>query len=498
MNFRLIARVLGLLLLPFGASMILCAPWSAIAGEYRAASAILLSSVITMAAGGGLVAAGWGAPAKFYQREGIAVVALMWVLASLFGALPFVLTGSCGLVYALFETVSGLTTCGASIFDDVEALPRGVLFWRSLTHWLGGLGIVVLFMNVLPYLGVGGKMLMRYESTGAHPMSLRPRMKANALVLLKIYLGLTALQTAALLSTGKMDLFDSLCHTFGTLATGGFSTRQASIAAYDSLAVEIITIVFMVAGATSFALHDGFLHRKWKVYWNDEEFRVYIAILALSTFLIAANVHGWFGADPVGGPAPSEEPPAMGHALRASAFSVTTMMTNTGFVTDDFDLWPTFSRMLLVVLMFVGGCAGSTCGGIKVFRVIIVWKALLARMERTFRPSHVRSLRVSGHVVSPELQTEAMTYMLAYLLFFAAASLVMAAIGVPFVSALSAVAACMSCSGPGLELLGASETYSVVPDSGLLFLCLCMVVGRLEIFAVLVLFRPAFWRIGGR
>lgn len=498
MNYRLIAKSLGMLLLAFGASMLACIPWSVWAGEEAVAAEIFAAAAVTALSGFALSFLGWKAHAAFYQREALGVVAFSWLLCGFFGALPYVFTGSLPFIPAIFESVSGLTTCGATVMDNIEAQSRGILFWRSLTHWLGGIGIIVLFVTVLPALGVGGKMLMKYESSGANPTALRPRIQKNAFAILKAYIALTLAQTLAYLATGQMGIFDALCHTFGTLSTGGYSTRQASIAAYDSIAVELVTIVFMIAGATSFALHDAFLRGKRNAYWQNSEWRAFMFILGGWVLLTSLNISGWFSTAEIVPPGSTPvvyAPESTFHAFRSAAFDVTSMATNTGFATDDFDIWPSFGRMAIFLCMFVGGCAGSTTGGVKVFRVMIIFKALYFRMERTFRPKHVRALRISGHVIQEDDQLEAFTYVLAYLLFYGAASLVMTLFGLPFVSAATSVAAAMSCSGPGLELLGAAESYSVVPYGGMLFLVFCMLVGRLEIFTAMVIFLPGYWRV---
>jgi trk system potassium uptake protein TrkH len=500
-NYRLLARILGYLALFNGVAFLPSAGWALYYGEYDALRGILVSSLIVWILGGLLRAWGKTAPKEFFQREALLLVALSWVAVSLMGALPFILTGVLSPVGAIFESVSGFTTTGASVIDNVEAVAKSVLFWRAFTHWWGGIGIVVLFIAVLPYLGAGGKQAFKVESSGPDPRALRPRVKEGALVLCYIYLTLTVLNTVAYLLTGKMDLFESLCHTFACLATGGFSTRTASIGAYNSLGVEIVSITFMVCGASSFSLYFGLAQRKWMTFFKDTEWRAFIFILATSILLIALNASGRLGdpqmpVPPGSANTPAARPiPTFGHALRASAFSATSLMTNTGFVTDDFDLWPDFSRLLLVVLMFIGGCAGSTAGGIKVIRIVMVAKIILRRIEATFRPYTVRALRIGNDVIAEEIQRDVCAFVIAYIFFFAFASLVMCLFGLPFISSISAVAALMSNTGPGMELLGGAETFSCVPPGGLLFLSLCMIVGRLELFTMLVLLVPGFWKV---
>lgn len=496
MNYRLIANYLGKLCLMLAPAFLPSVAWALYYGEWEALPAWGLVLGGTGIAGGVLALATRRHTDTLYQREALALVTGSWVVCGLIGALPFVFVGNMGVVDAVFESVSGFTTCGASILDDIESLPYSLLFWRSFTHWLGGIGIVVLYLVVLPTLGTGGKMMLYFETSSAPGLPLRLRLRDNVLTLLKLYVLLTVMQTIALLATGAMGLFDALCHTFGTLATGGYSTRQSSVGAYDSVSVEIVIIVFMIAGATSFALHDRLFKRQWREVLRDPEWRLFLAILGVAVLVCALNVQGFFGHSNLEEGGAQPDPRGFRHALRAAAFSVTSLMTNTGFATEDFDAWPHFSRMLLVLLMFLGGCAGSTTGGIKMARLIVLAKLLYLRLERSFRPHVVRAVRLRGGAIPEPVQFDATTFFLAYLITFGAGCLVMSAWGLPFDSAASAVAACMTCTGPGLGLVGASETYSIVPDGGLITLAVLMVLGRLELMTALALCVPGFWRPG--
>lgn len=497
MNFRIIAKSLGHIVLAIGALFLPSILLAVLYREYGVIPGLLSAMFIALSCGALLWLSGRQAPKQFYQREALATVAFTWVAVGLLGALPFWCTGVLDYIPSVFESVSGFTTTGASVLDNVEAVPKSILFWRSFTHWLGGIGIVVLFMAVLPYLGTGGKLLFKVESSGPDPRGIRPRVRDNALILFKIYVALTVLWTVAYLLTGKMDLFDAVCHTFGALATGGYSTRQASIAAYNSAAVEAVTILAMISGATSFGLYFLFLQRKWCVFLKDTEWRAMVLVLACVSVLVAFNVAGYFGAKPIAtdpGTPTITNTPSLAHSLRAATFTTCSLMTNTGYVTDDYDGWPFFSRMLLVTIMFVGGSAGSTAGGIKMIRVVMVFKMLGQRIGAAFRPHTVRALRIGSQVIREEIQKNVLLFALAYLICFAVCSLVMSVFGLPFQSAISAVAACMSNTGPGLELVGGAETYSIVPSPGLAFLCFVMILGRLELFTLLAVLAPTFWR----
>lgn len=500
-NIRLVMRLLSFVSAGIGVFFLPSLGWALWYGEFWTLPGLLLACGITFALAGVLYAFGRGASQSLNQRGALLLVAGSWILSCALGALPFICTGALNPVSAFFESVSGFTTTGATVFDVVEDCPKGVLFWRSFTHWLGGMGIVLLFIAVMPYIGAGGKLLLKTESSGPDPRALRPRFRDNAVILMKVYIALTLLQTLLYMLTGKMNLFDSLCHTFGALATGGFSTRTASIAYYDSLPVEIITIAFMVAGATSFGLYVGLMVGNWRDFIRNTEWRAMMFILIASSLLIATNTAGWWGYAPIvtadglpTPPATTQSPPGILHSLRAASFAVSSLMTNTGFVTDDFDQWPYFSRMLLIAVMFVGGSAGSTAGGIKVIRIVMMLKIVVHRIQRMFRPYTLQALRVDGEVVSESIQNNVMIFIVTYLLCFAVNSLVMSAFGLPFDSAASAVAACMNNTGPGLELVGAPESFSCVPLGGQCYLSFCMILGRLELFTILVLFVPSFWR----
>lgn len=494
MNYHFIARILAKFCTYFGVVFLPCLVCALVYKEYAAVPFWLgLGSGVSL---GGAAAQRVLVPGskKTFHREALLLVVIAWLICGVVGAVPFVWMGSMRLVPALFESFSGFTTCGASVLDDVESLPRSLLFWRSFTHWLGGIGIIVLFLVIMPSLGVKGKMLLAFESTRAPgALSLQKRLRASVFTLLTIYLVLTVLETGALMATGAMGLFDALCHTFGTLATGGYSTKQASIGHYNSVAVEGVVIVFMVAGATSFALHDKLFRGRFRTAFSDPEWTIFLGLLVLAIVLCSLNIYGVFGWRDLDPAAEGYTPVTFKHALRAAAFNVTSLFTNTGFATDDFDRWPYFSRMLIVFLMFLGGCAGSTTGGVKIARVIVLAKILFSRLERLFRPHLVRVIRMRGEEIPEQAVVDATTFFVAYVLTYALGCLAMAAWGLPFASAASAVAAAMTCTGPGIELIGATETYSIVPDGGLLTLIVLMVTGRLEFMAVFALLVPRFW-----
>lgn len=481
---------LGLLMIP-------SAGWAIYYGEWRVLFAFVLSMVFSVLLGVGLVRLGRHAQDHLHHREALGLVGVAWLVAAGLGALPYIFAGVFGPIDAYFESMSGFTTTGSTVLVDIEAASKGILFWRSFTHWLGGMGIIVLFVAVLPHLGIHGKLLFKSETPGPNPRGLRPKIKDTAVILYAIYTGLTVLETVALMFAG-MSLYEALCHTFGTLATGGFSTRQASVGAFNSVSVDLIITFFMICAGSNFALYFAMLHGKWRAPWRDTEWRVYMATLAVATLLITLNLLGvqHHSAIEAAVAQPSIQTPSYSppQALRYASFQVVSIMTTTGFCTADFDAWPYFSRMLLVALMFVGGCAGSTGGGIKVVRVVMLAKMAYWRLESTFRPKAVRAVRVNGEPIDEDTQDTVYAFFVLYVAWFIAGALVMSLLGLPFQSAVTAVAATLNNIGPGLEAVGAKMDYALVPAAGKVFLSLCMVLGRLELFSILVLFAPAFWR----
>ena len=497
MNYRLVARFLGHFMCALGLLMLPSAGWAVYFQEWRVLGAFALSIFISLGLGIGLARLGRQTQGQLHHREALGLVGAAWLVAAGLGSLPYIFAGVFNPVDAYFECMSGFTTTGSSVLTDIEGTYKGILFWRSFTHWLGGMGIIVLFIAVLPHLGVGGKLLFKSESPGPDPRGLRPKIKDTASILYIIYGGLTLLETAALMGAG-MSLYDALCQTFGTLATGGFSTRQGSIGAFDSLAVDMIVIFFMICAGTNFALYFAMLRGNWKAPWRDTEWRVYVALLAVCILVVTLNLLGAQHHAAI--EATAQQPPpqtphySVGQALRYASFQVVSIMTTTGFCTADTDAWPHFSRMLLLILMFVGGCAGSTGGGMKVVRIVMLVKMAYWRLESTFRPKTVRAIRISGEVVDEDTQRTVYAFFVLYLAWFVGGTLFMSVLGLPFQTAVTSVAATLNNIGPGLEAVGATMDYHLVPAVGKLFLSLCMVLGRLELFSILVLFVPAFWR----
>lgn len=416
---------------------------------------------------------------RMNAKDGLAVVGLAWIVLSAIGALPLWLSNSViNFTDAYFEIASGFTTTGASIITDIEALPRGILFWRSLTHWLGGMGIVVLFVALLPSLGYNAYHLYRAEAPGMTAERILPRIKETAKLLWEVYLLLSLVQTI-LLMVGGMDFFDAACHTFGTMATGGFSTRNASIAAFNPFIQWVITF-FMFCAGMNFMLHVKALSGRPLSLLRNEEFRDYLGLVLILVPVFAFVL--WVSKM-------STAP------LRHGAFQVLSILTTTGFVTVDFNLWPHVLRFGLVLLMFVGGCGGSTGGGMKVSRIVLSCKTAVGSIRQGILPNLVSPIRFNGRSISRELVSAVAAFFILYmLLFFGGVILLLAFENCDIVTALSASVATLSNIGPGLNMIGATQNYAWISIPGKWVCIVLMLAGRLELYAILVLFLPATWK----
>jgi trk system potassium uptake protein len=414
-------------------------------------------------------------------RDTFFAVTLAWVLAAAAGTIPLLVEGTFrSFAEAFFEAMSGFTTTGATLLEAIEEQPHAVLLWRGMMQWFGGIGIVVLFVAVAPATGLASQRVFYAETSGPTTERLTPRIADTAKILWIIYLGLTALGFLAFMVAG-MSPFEAISHIFTTIATGGFSPKDDSIAAFDSLVVELVVIVFMVAGGINFALYWKLI-RGGSLWPQLAEVRAYLLILAGATALMA------------GGLVIAEDVGSIGEGLRSGAFQVVSIMTSTGYTTVDFDAWNDFARVGLLLLMFVGGCAGSTAGGMKVIRVMLLAKTALQEIRRELRPAAVNVLRLPGRVFPEAVRHAVLGFFLLYLLVFGIATLLVAATGLDVVSAASSAAATLNVVGPAFGTVGPTESYAAVTTPGLWVLSACMLLGRLEIFTVLVLFTRAFWQ----
>jgi len=478
-NIRVVIHVLGIFVIYIGLFMAVPALFSWYYGGHDL-QAILLASGITLAVGG-LMSLLFRRSGELTLKDSFATVGMGWVLASAFGALPFFLSGEIPLYSdAFFESMSGFTTTGASILVRVEDLSHGLLFWRGLTQWLGGMGIIVLTLAILPMMGVGGMQLFKAEIPGPTPEKITPRIRRTAMTLWGVYILLSAIQ-ALLLLIGGMNLHEALCQTFGTMATGGFSTRTASIGGFNSLFIESVVIVFMLVAGANFTLHYHALRGKPSTYWKSEEFRFYIGLVAVFAVLLEVD-------NLISGIMPA------GATVRHSLFQVVSITTTTGFTTENFCQWSPSAQLILLFLMFVGGCAGSTGGSIKILRIMILLKQGVIELRRMLHPQAVIPVRVDGRTVSQGVVMNIIGFMFLYFGILLLSTLGMTLMGLDLVSAFSSVTASIGNIGPGLGSVGPAENYQHIPTAGKWLLSFCMLAGRLEIYTILVLFTKDFWR----
>jgi trk system potassium uptake protein TrkH len=456
-------------------------------------------------------------------REGYAIVALGWIVFAFMGAIPFFLyfmnqagssdfnTIALSFTDAVFEIMSGFTTTGATILTDVEAIPDSLLFWRSLTHWLGGMGIITLALAIFPAMGVSGYQMFRGEIPGPTADRLRPRLAQTAAILWGVYALLSGIETVLFL-IGGMPLFDSLCHTFGTMATGGFSTKNGSIGAYGSAYFEWVVIVFMYLAGVNFLIHFNVLRGKWRQSLVNREFVFYTVLIIGVTIFFSGLLYGGKLKHPDNAyshyrheklhieefQAYVHEESAKYHnihdCVRTAAFQTLAITTTTGYGTADFDLWPDIGRFLMVVLMFFGGCAGSTGGGMKQIRILLLIKAGWRELRKLTRPKLIAPVKVAGVAMEEQKVTNIAAFFILFMMLFVVGSLLMTFFVPDLVTSVSATAACINNIGPGLAAVGSIEHFGWIPIPGKWILMACMLLGRLEIFTVLIVFRPSFWK----
>jgi trk system potassium uptake protein TrkH len=480
MNLRTVAWHSSSLLLLVAAMMLAPAMLALSEGGHASMRAYLGAALLTAGTAALMRKLGRERPQVLHRKDALGVVALTWLLLGLFGALPFMLEGSIpSFASAVFEAVSGFTTTGSTVVADVDGLSRATNLWRCEMHWVGGMGIVVLFVAVFPQLGVGAKHLFKAEVAGPITEGLRPRIKQTALVLWWVYAGMTLAATLCLFLAG-MPLYDAVCHAFSTLGTGGFSTRTASIGAYDSAAIDWITIVFMWLAGLNFALYYGLLRGNVRAFFTDYEMRFFLLVNVTVTAVIFVGIL-----------------PRHGDALlslRHAAFQTLAVTSTTGFMTEDFDSYPELARILLFGCMFMGGCAGSTAGGIKASRVYALLRMTARELRLMLQPQEVVAVRLGRTAISPAIERSILAYVVAYLMLVGVTSVALVAMGLDLVSATSATVACLSSVGPGLGQAGPTNNFEFIPAAGKLLLSACMIAGRLEIFALFAVFSPECWR----
>lgn len=479
MNRRMVLKSIGTVLCIEAVCML---PSLAVSLIYRQGDTVsFILSILAVAAVGFGLRLVRPVTTNIYARDGFAIVALGWLLVSAFGALPFVISGAApSIVDAMFESASGFSTTGASILTNIEASPRGILFWRSFTHWMGGMGVLILMIAILPSVKANTLHIMKAEAPGPSPGKFVPKIRQTAKILYLIYVALTAVEVVFLLA-GGMPLYDALIHAFGTASTGGFSSRNASIAAYGSVYIETVITVFMLMFGVNFTLYYTALKGNIKSVLRDEELRFYAGAVVTAIILITLNINGAVYQ-------------STGESVRHAAFQVGSIITTTGYATTDFNVWPVLSQCILVLLMFVGASAGSTGGGIKCVRIVLLFKIIKREIDKIIHPQAVKPVKLNGRAVEEGILSGVMAFFFFSMLIFVVAVLAVALEGRDIVSSVSAVAACLNNIGPGLGLVGPAGNYAGLSMFSKGILSVCMIVGRLEIYPVMLLCFPSFWR----
>ena len=479
-NFKIILNIIGFLLILEGCFMFTGVPFSLYYCGNKCYS-LIISGLITLVSGGVLWFFARGAQKIIGRREGYIIVSLSWIIISLFGTLPYIISGAIPeFTNAFFETISGFTTTGASVLTDIEVIPKGILYWRSITQWLGGMGIIVLSIAILPLLGIGGMQLFVAEMPGITPDKLHPRITQTAKRLWMIYIFFTFIETM-LLMLGGMSFFDSINHAFTTMSTGGFSTQNASVANY-SIFIQYVIIIFMFLAGTNFTLHYFALHLKFMNILKNEEFRYYFFFSLGITLLVSVI---WVAYGNSG---------TIEKTFRDALFQIVSITTTTGFVSSDYLLWPGFLWFFIFLLMFIGGSAGSTGGGIKIARHILLLKNSAVELKRSIHPHAIIPVKFNGKAVPQDIIFKVMAFFLIYITIFFAGTFLMTIVGLDFESAIGSTIATLGNIGPGIGRVGPVDNYAWIPDIGKWILSFLMLLGRLELFTVLIIFSGYFWK----
>ncbi len=478
MNYRMITYIVGWILNIEGALLLLPL---IVAGIYKEGTeALSIAVTVLLCLTIGFIITRFKPNNKvLYAKEGFVIVSLSWIVLSIFGMLPFVFSGAIPSVFdALFETVSGFTTTGATILTDVEALGKSLIFWRSFTHWIGGMGVLVFIMAILPLSGGNNMYIMKVESTGPSVGKLVPKVRDTAFILYAMYFAITVIEVLLLLA-GGMPLFDSLTLSFGTVGTGGFGIVNSGAAEYSSY-VQIVITVFMIMCGVNFSMYYLLIKGKFKEFFKSTELRVYLVIVIIAIATITININHMFDCT--------------GEALKHASFQVGSIITTTGYATCDFNMWPELSKTVLVILMFIGGCAGSTAGGMKVDRFVILFKTLVKELKVIVHPRCVKKVKVNGKTVEHEVIRSVNVYVFAFVLLFVGSLLIISLDGYDITTNFTAVAATLNNIGPGLNMVGPTGNFSEFSNLSKLVFTFDMLAGRLELFPMIVFMMPSTWR----
>lgn len=478
MNYRIVLNVLGTVMKFLGISMLVPLLVAVFYDETDSVRIFAVTSILTFLIGAAFEYACRTEFDELTNRESIVIVAAGWFLAALFGGIPFMLAGI-SPVDSVFESMAGFTTTGSSILTNIEIHSKSIIFWRGMTHWLGGMGIIVLVIAILPRLAFAGRQMFQAEAPGPIKDKLKPRLKDTAQILWGVYMTFTALEIIFLKYAG-MTLYDAVVHTFATLATGGFSSKNLSIAYYDSIAIELVIFVFMFIGGMNFNLFYRTLRVERGSLLRDKEFQAYVLIILISTVLIAIELWNWGET--------------LLTSFRHASFQVVSIITTTGFASTDFNLWPDSTKMILLLLMFVGGSAGSTGGAMKVIRIVILLKYGIREIYKSIHPKMVKPIRFGDTVIPEETMQSVLSFFVLYLLVFITSALILSILGLDIMTSLSASATTLGNVGPGFNIVGPMANFSTIPVIGKIVLIMNMWIGRLEVLTVLILFIPSFWK----
>ncbi|RJP78176.1 MAG: TrkH family potassium uptake protein [Desulfobacteraceae bacterium] len=481
MRWPFIISMVGILIVFLGLTMI----FPLLCGLYygdESVNPFLISMAISILSGGTLyIGSRKESSANISHREGMAIVTFAWISIALFGALPFYLGEiSPSFTDSIFESVSGFTTTGATVLTDIQSVPKGLLFWRSLIQWLGGMGIIVLSVAILPFLGVGGMQLYKAEVPSPVPDKLKPRIRDTAKILWKVYLLISIIEVILLLF-GGMTFFDSLCHTFTTMPTGGFSTKNSSIAHFNSSYIDMVVVLFMILAGINFSLHFQMIKGNTLAFWNDSECRFFLGVVLVLTILVGFDLYG-------------DVYQSIWESFRFGLFQVVSIVTTTGYATADYETWPGMSQSILFFCMFLGASAGSTGGGMKCIRIMLCMKYCYKEIFTLIHPRAVSHVKISGKTIPEDVMRSVLGFVALYLGLFVFCSILLAGTGVDFLTSITAVASAIGNVGPGFGLVGPLDNYALIPAAGKWILIWCMLIGRLEVYTVIILLAPEFWR----
>lgn len=479
MRIKVLIRILGFLTMFIGVALLLPIPFSLYYDD-GTWTAFLISSVAAIVTGG-ISFIGSDKRQELRSKEGFAVVTFGWIIMTLFGCLPYIISGGIpSFTDAFYETMSGFSTTGSTILSDVEALPNALLLWRSLTHWIGGMGIIVLSIAILPFLGVGGMQLFKAETPGPIADRLTPRITETAKLLWGVY-ALFTLAEFILLWLGPMGMFDALNHALATLATGGFSTKNASIAHYNSAYVEYVVIFFMFLAGTSFSMHYNWLKGNFGSIWRNREFRFFLVVIAIALVVIGIDLYVYSGY-------------GLEETFRYGMFQILAIVTTTGFGTADYEKWAVLSQLFLFALMFMGGCSGSTSGGMKQIRIFILIRFVYTEIVKLLHPNAVRPVKIGGESIDQKVVTNVAGFFVSVVLISMISVLIISGFTGDIATSFGAVAAHINNIGPGLGDVGPTDNYGWLPDASKWLLSFLMIVGRLEVYTVIILLAPSYWR----